>query len=248
MDLYLPSRRNRETRFPVVLQIHGGGWYRGDKATPRERNIALNLAMAGFACASVNYVLADHAPRFPDRIKQVWPRNLHDCMTAVRFLRANAEKYKIDPNRIAALGTSAGGQIAALLGVLDRGSALDCPTGQYRDFPWRVQAVVSMYGVHNFRLLSKCRGLDLSKEEVELCDEASPVTHVQQNSSPLLILHGTDDQIVSCNQSRSLSEVASTNGVKNELHLINGAEHRFHLEPPQEDLRPRVISFLNGHL
>ena len=248
MDLYFPPERDRRGFSPAALLIHGGGWSGGDKATPRERNIGCNLAWAGYVCASINYQLAKPFERFLDRLKTAWPRNLQDCMRGVDFLRANAKKYRIDPDRIAVVGTSAGGHMASLLGILNGQVEFGLPQSDSRNVSWDVQAVVSMYGVHDIRMHSETRGLEISKEEEALCAEASPVNHLSAAAAPFLILHGTGDQVVPIHQSTSLSEKASLLGVDNELHLIEGGGHGFDLQPSQEDLRPRVIGFLDRYL
>ena len=108
LDLYLPPERPAGMRFPAVVILHGGGWRGGDKGANREINIGTTLARAGYVCASVNYHLADHAP---------WPRNLHDCKNAVRFLRAKAGEYAVDPERMGVIGGSAGGHLALMVGL-----------------------------------------------------------------------------------------------------------------------------------
>src|SRR5262245_66675385 len=96
-DLYLPASVNKDQRRPAVVIIHGGGWTGGDKAAAREFNIGTNLALKGYVAISINYVLAT-------KDKATWPQNLHDCMTAVRWLRKNADRLQIDPGRIGVIG------------------------------------------------------------------------------------------------------------------------------------------------
>jgi len=137
-DLYLPAERAKDVRSPAVVIIHGGGWTGGDKAAAREFNIGTNLALKGYVAISINYVLAT-------RDKATWPQNLHDCMTAVRWLRKNADRLQIDPGRIGVIGGSAGGHLAAMVTVLDEKDGLD-PKGPYGEFSCRVQCGVDMYG------------------------------------------------------------------------------------------------------
>src|SRR3954471_7200518 len=100
-DLYLPAKREGGMRSPAVVIIHGGGFIGGDKAAPREFNIGTNLALHGYVAMSIDYVLAskDHP---------TWPQNLQDCMTAVRWLRKNADRLQIDADHIGTIGGSAG--------------------------------------------------------------------------------------------------------------------------------------------
>src|SRR4051794_6290856 len=97
LDLYLPSEDPKPgEKRPGIVIIHGGGWTGGDKGAKREINIGTTLASHGYACASINYALA--AEGHP-----TWPGNLQDCKRAVRWLRKNAEKYRIDPDHIGAI-------------------------------------------------------------------------------------------------------------------------------------------------
>ncbi len=248
LDLYLPNDGTEAVR-PAVVIIHGGGWQGGDKAAGREQNIGNTLAEAGFVCASINYVLADKHDRLVDSLEQVWPRNLHDCKTAVRFLRKHAGEYHIDPDRIGAIGGSAGGHLVAMLATTSRDDGLD-PDGPYGNFSCRIQAVIPMYGVHDVLKQPRMGGeLDtMTAAEQELCKEASPVTYVSPDDPPALILHGTSDALVPVEQSQILFDSLNRSGVSAVLHIIEGAPHTFHLQPKQEDLRQLVIEFLDKHL
>jgi len=249
MDLYLPESIPSGESLPAILIVHGGGWHGGGKAAAREKNIGTNLAKAGFICASIDYVLAEKKTLFTDNLRQVWPNNLQDCMTGVRFLRANAEKYQINPERIGAIGGSAGGHLVAMLGVAgdSKSLAADSP---YPDVSSEIQAVVPLYGIHDLIALAEKRGLldQSSLTDKELCRKASPVTYLSKDDPPFLILHGTADPLVPVQQSELLHKAAGNAGVESTLHIIQGAKHSFHLEPKQEDLRPMVIEFFNRHL
>ncbi len=248
LDLYLPVTRDAQRRAAVLI-VHGGGWHGGDKAARREQNIGNTLAAAGFVCASVNYRLADRSDRLDDRLEQVWPGNLHDCKTAVRFLRKHADQYNIDPTRVAAIGGSAGGHLVAMLATTDPEDNLD-PAGPYADYSCRIQAVIPMYGVHDVVLQAKKHGTynDMNLQEQTLCRQASPIHYVTSDDPPALILHGTGDDRVPVIQSELLRDRLKQARVKCRLHVIKGAPHSFHLQPAQQDLRPLVISFLKQHL
>ena len=249
LDLYLPAGSTEGKRRPAVLIIHGGGWVGGDKAAGREKNIGKTLAAAGYVCASVNYVLAEKKKLFAENLEQVWPQNLQECMTAVRFLRQHADKYGIDSERIGAIGGSAGGHLVAMLAAVGDDDGLD-PDGLYAEQSCRIQAVVPMYGAHDLLQLARSRKLfdHLSTEHKELCRVGSPVTYVSKDDPPALILHGTKDNLVPVQQSEKLYEVLQKAGVKSEIHIIEGAPHSFHLQPKQRDLRPLVIGFFDQHL
>lgn len=246
LDLYLPANGDG-TRRPAVVIIHGGGWSGGDKAARREQNIGNSLATAGYVCASINYRLSVKSDDLATRLRDVWPANLHDCKTAVRFLRKHADKYSIDADHIGAIGGSAGGHLVAVLAVTAASDKLD-PDGPYREFSSRVQAVVPMYGVHDIPEHARVKGNEQSEADIELCRQASPVTYVTSDDPPALILHGTKDATVPVQQSRILHASLQAAKVPSELIVIEGAPHSFHLQPSQRDLRPKVIGFFGRHL
>ena len=236
MDLYVPETAGETDRYPVVLIIHGGGWTGGDKRAARERNIAGNLVPRGYVCASVNYALAEPG-------KPTWPGNLHDCKTAVRFLRANSDKYKIDPSRVGVIGGSAGGHLALLVGVTGPTDKLDPPGAG----DCRVQAVVDLYGPTD---LSKV-GWDLAMipakkaERPDLYQQASPVRYLSKDDPPILILHGTADTDVELSQSQHLADALKAQRMPHQLVVVKDAPHSFHLQPAQQDLRPIVFEFFD---
>lgn len=247
LDLYLPGESGQRPR-PAVLIVHGGGWHGGSKSAGRERNIGVHLAEAGFVCASVDYVLAVRKERFTDNLRQVWPRNLQDCMNGVRFLRANAKKYNIDGQNIGAIGGSAGGHLVAMLAVVDEKDGLDLAGGPYADVSCRIQAAVPMYGVHDLIVHARDRGMALGDVERVLCRVGSPVTYIDAADPPTLILHGTRDHLVPMKQSELLHTALQEAGVSSELAVIADAPHSFHLQPKQRDLRQLVIGFFRQHL
>ena len=209
-DLYLPKGAGP---FPAVVYLHGGGWSGGDRKQLRRQ--AAHLASLGIAGMAIEYRLSGQAP---------YPAALEDSRTAVRWLRANAGKYRIDPRRIAAAGSSAGGHLAALLGVTQteaRGDASDIaavvafnPVLDLADMPPRGTNVEEFLG-------GKC------EERVALCREASPISHVRPGLVPFLILHGTGDQTVPYRQASAMADRLKAAGVKVELFTAPDAPHTF---------------------
>jgi acetyl esterase/lipase len=246
LDLYLPAEQDGVLH-PAVLIIHGGGWQGGDKAAAREQNIGNTLAGAGYVCASINYRLAQKNDDIPTRLREVWPGMLHDCKTAVRFLRKNAGKYRIDADHIGAIGGSAGGHLVSILATTDSDDGLD-PEGPYGEYSCRIQAVVPMYGVHDIVKQARLRNAELTDADEKLCQEASPVTYATADDPPALILHGTKDALVPVEQSQILQDRLTALKVPSELLVIEGAPHSFHLQPKQQDLRSKVIGFFDRHL
>ncbi len=249
LDLYLPDTTGDDLR-PAVVIIHGGGWTGGDKAAGREKNIGHTLAANGYVCISINYLLAAKSDSMPDRLRDAWPQNLQDCQTAVRYLRAHAEKYRIDPDHIGAIGGSAGGHLVAALATVDAEDGFDQPRGLYGKFSSRIQAVVPMYGVHD--ILARARSDEqfksMTDDDRKLCQSASPVTYIDAEDPPALILHGTSDAVVPIEQSQILYDRLRAAKVPAELLIVKDAVHSFHLEPPQQDLRPAVLKFFADNL
>lgn len=243
-DLYPPAVVPEGKRFPAVVIIHGGGWSGGDKGAAREINIGTNLARNGYVGFSINYVLAKS--KHP-----TWPQNLYDCKTAVRWLRKNAERLHIDTDHIGAIGGSAGGHLAAMLALTGAEAGLD-PPGPYGEYSCRVQAAVDLYGPADLTDWPAGKGLSMlpgtREEKPELYRLASPVNQARRTAAPLLILHGTADGTVPVEQSQRLADALKKAGAEQQLLVIEGAPHSFHLQPKQRDLRPVVLGFFDRHL
>ena len=164
---------SHSTPTPAVLWIHGGGWERGDK---NGNSGAQFLANAGFVTASLSYRLSGDSP---------FPAAIEDCKCAIRFLRASALKYGIDPDRIGVSGSSAGGHLAELVATADQGAGLE-GAGGWQNLSSKVQAAAAYYGVSD---LTKQFPLDTAqvivkffrgteKEKPELYRKASPIFYV----------------------------------------------------------------------
>jgi acetyl esterase/lipase len=240
-DLYLPLEIPKGQRVPAVVIIHGGGFTGGKRDAARELNIGGTLARHGYIGMSIDYALS--APNKP-----TWPRNLHDCKTAVRWLRANAERLQIDADHIGVIGGSAGGTLSSLVTLTRQSDGLD-PAEPYEDFSCAVQCGVDLYGIadmghwHDSVMFGKTNA-----EAPELYRKASPVTYARADGPPILILHGTADKTVDVSQSEGFAEVLKKAGAPHELVIIPDAPHTFHLEPKQRDLRPLVLGFFDRNL
>lgn len=247
LDLYLPA--NAKGRLPAVILIHGGGWRGGDKRMMRfTANV---LARRGYVVASVNYRLAP---------KYHYPAQLDDVQRAVRWLRMHADKYHVDPKRIAAWGSSAGGHLAALLGVRDARDNSDPKLSQYSA---RVQCVVDIFGPTDFisvplgpiahKLLIGFLGKSRD-EALELWRDASPITHVSPDDAPFFIIHGTKDPLVPISQSERFAEALKRVGVEVTFVRVEGMGHGLGgMRNPKvrEGMRKAfvgAIAFLDKHL
>ena len=242
-DLYLPKTIASGARLPAVVMIHGGGFNDGDKGKSREVNYGINLALNGYVGMTINYKLR----KLDGQV--TWPQNLHDRKTAVRWLRANGERLHIDPDRIGVMGSSAGGNLAAMLALTRPTYGLE-PAGPYAEYSSSVKCAVDFYGAvdlinyHDVKMFAKTR-----EEAPDIYRKASPVTYARKDSPPILILHGAANDTVNVSQSESLAAVLKKANASHELVIIPDAPHTFHLESvPGRDLRPLVIGFFNKHL
>jgi acetyl esterase/lipase len=245
LDLYLPV--NATNPLPVIVWVHGGAWRAGTKENcPARRFVA-----RGYAVASLNYRLSQHA---------IFPAQIEDCKAAIRWLRAHAAEYHLDPERFAAWGSSAGGHLVALLGTT--GDTTEFDKGGNLDQPSRVQAVVDWFGPTDFTQMSKFSGPD-SKFDHDAADapealliggpvqankdkaaRANPITYVSKADPPFLIMHGNRDNLVPYQQSELLRDALQKAGVPAMLKLVEGQGHG--LSGPEVDRT--VEEFLDAHL
>jgi acetyl esterase/lipase len=216
-DMYLPQEGGP---FPVVICIHGGGFNKGSK--DQMGRVAAYLASRGFAAAAPAYFLPQQEG------KAAFPQNVEDVKCVVRFLRSHAKKYELDPDRIAALGTSAGAYLSLMLGATAEQAELEGEEGwpQASD---RIQAVVDVAGVCDRRgglgsgtLVLLGPGYEHKQALREL---ASPVVHVTGKMPPVYILHGDADPTVDVSSAHQLRAALSRADVAHKLHIVPGAGH-----------------------
>jgi len=226
LDLYLPVARPADP-VPLVLWVHGGAWRAGSK----DATYAPDTLGESYAVASIDYRLSDVA---------LFPAQIHDVKAAVRWLRAHAERFGVDPARFGAWGSSAGGHLVALLGVTCGDADLEGTVGDHLDQSSCVQAICDFFGPTDFFALVEQRGPDTrrpmpedqllggSVEELsDLARLASPFYHIDPDDPPFLILHGSDDQTVPVEQSIAFDEALRAAGVDTTLIVIEGAGHGF---------------------
>ncbi|WP_309385885.1 alpha/beta hydrolase [Cerasicoccus frondis] len=251
MDVYLPSNRQGKLA-PAILLIHGGGWAHGDKASQRMESIAETLVDEGYAVFSINYKL-NVGSRDPDTNKYTlsylaWPQNLYDCKSALRFIRAHADQYDVDPNRIALMGASAGGHLAMMLWSTADDADLN-QGGLYTDQSNDVACMINLYGPYDTdsQPLSPIMGATWDEKKA-LWAVSSPKNHLSSGLAPILILHGDADKTVPVKQSRALASQLEELGVTYTFVEIEDAPHSFDLQPKEMDLRPVVFEFLETNL
>jgi len=200
--------------FPTVILVHGGGWVAGDKQQ-YITYIFQPLTDANFAWFSINYRLA---PQYK------FPADTDDVEEAIRWVKTNASRYRVDPNRIALIGESAGGHLVSYVGA-------------YHAVDTRVAAVVSMYGIHDFITASimwkpipeeilKLFGVSaVDAKSAPILIKASPVVYIRKDMPPYLLMHGSKDEDVPYEQSVEMCEKMKSAGARCDLITVEGAPH-----------------------
>jgi acetyl esterase/lipase len=224
LDLYHPDLPAGWPRpIPAVIYMHGGGWVRGSSGSPSGVAFALEMAAEGLAVACVNYRLA---PRFPA------PAAILDCKTALKWLKAHGTQYGIDPDRVVAMGNSAGGHLAAMLALTRPEDgfdphtfpAVDCSVAACVDL-CGIADVAALLGADEPPIWAQAWIPDSTPDRMDLARRCSPVTYVHAQASPTLILHGDADESVPYDQSVDLERCLREAGAAVQLVTIPGAGH-----------------------
>lgn len=211
LDLHVPPG---DGPFPVVLWLHGGGWVTGSRVWTVDQRFHERMVARGYAVADVDYRLA---------LEAAYPAQQADVTAAIRWLRHHAAALRIDPARFAALGESAGGQLAAIAGLTGTGDAA-------------LQAVIVWYGPADLTVTPDPHdpftepaillGGPLA-ERAALARLASPVHNVHPGAPPFLVIHGTEDDDVPFTEAVTLTEALRAQGVRCDLLPVEGAGHVF---------------------
>lgn len=236
-DIYLPQRPGP---LPAVVMIHGGGWYKGSRG--QMARYGERLAERGFVVANISYRFAPEH-RFPAQI--------HDVKEAVRWLRANATEYQVNPDKIAAFGYSAGAHLALLLALTDSADSLE-GNSAYPGTSSHVTAAIAggapidLTRFEANETFDDFIGVTLNDANLDAYRRASPITYLNADSPPLFLYHGRNDWIVPIEQSELLHEQAKALGVDVELrkNLLGHVATYFLADGPLED----GIAFLNRAL
>ncbi len=231
LDLYL-SEKAADKPLPLVVHIHGGGWIGGSKYPCA----VAPMVLRGYAVASVEY-------RFSQKAK--FPAQIQDCQAAIRWLRAHAKEYHLDPEHVGVVGGSAGGHLSALVGTAGGKNAFP-KIGGNEEQSDRVQAVCDIFGPSDFSTVVQQAADDKNAKNIfqfntpadpyssligtKLDDKAkadavSPVHYVSKDNPPFVILHGTHDTLVPYAQSEEFAAVLKEKGVTVWLQKLPGAGH-----------------------
>lgn len=241
LDLYTPE--NREESVPGLIFIHGGGWYAGDKRD--YKYYAVRFAEHGFVVASIGYRFSDETP---------FPGCVEDAKCAVRWMRANAGELGVDPQRIAAIGGSAGGHLSMMAGYSSDVPELE-GTGGHAEFSSRPDLVVNLYGPTDatvpelrdnpigYRFLRKTYA-----EDPDLYRRLSPLYYVDPSDPPTLVIQGTVDSIVPVEQADLLVEKFIETGVPHWYARLNGLPHTMDIIPEvNEYVQWLMLAFFEKH-
>jgi acetyl esterase/lipase len=245
LDIHLPTTTNP----PLIVYVHGGAWRAGSKSDVP----ITKLLDEGFAIASVDYRLSTQAQ---------FPAQVHDIKAAIRFLRAKSGQFHIDTKRIAIIGSSAGGHLAALTGVTNGDRTLEGMVGEHPEQSSDVQCIVSLFGASNLQTIlgqSTESGLKMRvpalqlllggqpDEKPDLARLASPVAHLDKNDPPLLLIHGDADPQMPPEQSQEFAKAYEALKLPVQFITIPGARHggaAFY-----DDERTAIVAaFLRKHL
>jgi len=237
-DVFYPAGES-EKGYPGVIMIFGGGWKSGDKS--QNVPMAQQLAAKGYVAVNIEYRLSGEAQ---------YPAAVHDVKAAIRWLRANAKKYNVDVNRIATLGMSAGGQLAALAGTTNGNTKLEGKGGNQKNSS-DVQAIIDIDGILAFKHPESAEGKVASEwlggtyeEKPRIWEEASALTHAGKNTPPILFINsslprfhaGRDDMIKKLDSA----------GIYSEVHAVPDTPHPFWLFHPWfEPTIDYIVQFLD---
>ncbi|MEM7395249.1 MAG: alpha/beta hydrolase, partial [Verrucomicrobiota bacterium] len=249
LDLFLPENA-ADDALPLIVQLHGGGWWGGHRSHGVQR--IMNMVATGkYAGAAVGYRLS---------VEAIWPAQIQDCKTAIRWLKAHADQYGLDPERIGVFGRSAGGHLAAMLGVSAGVETFEGDGSIHPEQSSRVACVVSHCGPSDLLTLNVYSNRvepetpesqeayllgGMVKDRRALARNASPRYHVTPDDAPILLVHGTHDKGVPYRQAKAFNHVLKQVGVDASLVTILNEGHRFNRHPEMEAL---VLHFFENHL
>jgi acetyl esterase/lipase len=241
--------------FPAIVFIHGGGFYQGSRQAYQET--IREAAKRGYVAATISYRLMQFDAEQKERTtaEPNFPAQIHDAKAAIRWLRANADQYDVDPDRIGVTGASAGGHLSLLIGLSDAGADLEGDGGN-PERSSRVQAVVNFFGPTDaatcyevssdpwiFRLFLS----GTPQERLETYRIASPATYTSSDDPPVLTLHGDQDTLVPVSQAKLLDDKMKKAGADHTLVVLKGQGHGFGGEHQAKAMKA-MWNFFDQHL
>jgi acetyl esterase/lipase len=251
LDIYLPP--NATAGNPLLIWIHGGGWNHNDKYSDMSYmpNTIRAIINKGYAIASIDYRYSTTA---------VFPAQLQDCNQAITWLYNNARDYKIDKNKMAVIGFSAGGHLASLVGLAANNNIKEFYSDG-KKAPFTIKCVLDFYGPSDLMMMSSNPDTAINNsrnpialllgamavDRPDLAKRASPATYVDKNDPPFLIVQGEKDESVPNTQSKALHSWLTLAGVKNQFILVPNAPHYGDMFDVEE-VRNNVIKFLDTYL
>jgi acetyl esterase/lipase len=240
LTIYVPPG---DALYPAILDIHGGGWK--DRQVENDKPMMERLAQRGFVTALVAYRLSGTAK---------YPAALNDCKSAVRYLRANEAKYKIDPERIGVMGGSAGGHLSGLLAMTNGKPEFE-GDGPHRETSSSVKACIVMAATMDLMAANKTKTGEGSiaffgttfQEKPDLFKDASPIAHVRAGVPPVTFIEGEKDS-VKLGRAEMQEKLKALN-IESELHTLKDAPHPFWMSQPWLDQTVEAsAAFFKKHL
>jgi acetyl esterase/lipase len=249
LDIYLPPNAKKD--LPLIVWIHGGAWMLNDKYADMSymKNTVKAFIDSGYALASINYRYSTDS---------VFPAQIEDCNQAIEFLYQHASAYNINKNKIAVIGFSAGGHLASLLALSNNNNVK-----QFSSVPihFKIKLALDFYGPSDFIMLASNPDTAINStgnpvsillgalpvDRPDIAKLASPVTYIDKNDPPFLIVQGEKDESVPNTQSKILHSWLTLNGVKNDLIIVPNAPHYGEMFDA-EYIREKVFEYLRNYL
>lgn len=249
LDIYLPPTAKANT--PLVIWVHGGAWMLNDKYADMGymKQTVRTFIEKGYALASIDYRHSTTA---------IFPAQIQDCYEAVEFLYTNATKYKLDKDKFALIGFSAGGHLASLLALSNNNNVMEFYPGKKKT-NFQIKAVIDFYGPSDFLSMTAGGDPNLKGDPIstllgnsplkrpDVSKLASPCTYVDKNDPPFFIVHGEKDESVPYQQSILLQSYLDLAHVKNELIIVKDAPHYGEMFDTDE-VRIKLFNFLERNL
>ena len=231
LDIYSPNSTNKKS--PLILTIYGSAWKSNRSKASKyiKKSLIKPLVEAGFAVASINHRSSTDA---------LFPAQIHDVKAAIRFLRGNAEEYKIDPSFVGVTGSSSGGHLAAMAGTTSHNKMMEGNIGSFLNYDSHVNAVVDWFGPTDFLLMDICGSKMVHdavnspeskliggaiQENKEKASAANPINYISSKTPPFLIIHGMVDLTVPYCQSKVLKMALERANIESELISVRDGGH-----------------------